>query len=182
MMDSLAGRLLVAGPTLRDPNFARTVVLVARHEEDGALGVILNRPAEVTVGDAVPELEEVLDGAEVMWVGGPVQPNGVVVLAEWDDPAPAASLVAGDIGLLAARADVQELAGEARRARAYAGFAGWGPGQLDGEIEREDWILATALPQDVFCDTPDDLWSGVLRRLGGTYGLMASMPIDPSVN
>jgi putative transcriptional regulator len=181
-MDTVTGQLLIAGPTLLDPNFARTVVLVARHGEEGALGVVLNRPAEVTVGDAVPELTDVLDGSDPMWVGGPVQPTGVVVLAEWDDPSPESGLVTGEIGLLAARQDVEELAAGARRARAYAGYTGWGPGQLDSELEREDWIVSDTLPEDVFTEDPDDLWSAVLRRKGGSYGLVATMPLDPSVN
>lgn len=181
-MENLAGRLLIAGPTLLDPNFVRTVVLVAQHGEEGSLGVVLNRPAELTVGDAVPELTDVLDGSEHMWVGGPVQPTGVVVLAEWEDPDPSAGLVVGDIGLLAARSDVEDLAGAARRARVYAGYTGWGPGQLDSELEREDWIVADSLPEDVFTEEPGELWSAALRRLGGSYVLVATMPIDPSVN
>jgi putative transcriptional regulator len=181
-METLTGRLLIAGPALLDPNFLRTVVLVAQHGEEGALGVVLNRPAETTVGEAVPELTGVLDGSEPIWVGGPVQPNGVVVLAEWDDPAPAAGLLLGDVGLLAARADVEELAGAARRSRAYAGYTGWGPGQLDGELEHDDWIVYEARPEDVFTEDPDALWSAVLRRMGGSYGLVATMPVDPSVN
>lgn len=181
-MENVAGQLLIAGPALHDPNFERTVVLVAQHGEEGALGVVLNRPAEMTVGDAVPELTDVLDGSEPMWVGGPVQPTGVVVLAEWDDPAPAMGLVVGEIGLLAARSDVEDLASGARRARAYAGYTGWGPGQLDSELEREDWIVSDSLPEDVFTEDPGELWSAVLRRKGGSYGLVAMMPIDPSLN
>ncbi len=181
-VESLAGQLLIAAPTLLDPNFARTVVLVAEHSPDGALGLVLNRPAGVSVGDAVPDLGAAIGSAEPVWVGGPVRPEGVLVLAEWVDPEPAAALVVGAIGLLGAEAELSELPGTTKRVRAYAGFAGWGPGQLDDEVEREDWILAPARPDDVFSDDAEGLWGGVLERMGGRYALLARMPPDPSVN
>jgi putative transcriptional regulator len=181
-MDSLRGELIVAAPTLVDPNFWRAVVLVAEHGDEGALGVVLNRPSDVTVADAVPELAETLDGEDVMHVGGPVAPTGVVVLAEWADPAPSAGLVFGAIGLLSAAADVHDLGASAARARAYAGHAGWGPGQLESELEREDWIVADPRPEDVFVTAPETLWGGVLTRKGGRFALLARMPPDPSVN
>jgi putative transcriptional regulator len=181
-MDSVRGRLLIAAPTLVDPNFRRTVVLVADHGDEGALGVVLNRPSEISLADAVPDLAETLGDDELVYVGGPVRPTGVVVLAEWTDPEPAAGLVFGAVGLLGAEAEVRELGTAARRVRAYAGHSGWGPGQLESELEREDWILADPLPDDVFTATPDDLWARVLQRKGGHFALLARMPPDPSVN
>jgi putative transcriptional regulator len=181
-VDPLTGQLLVAGPTLPDPNFARTVVLIAEHSETGALGLVLNRPAGFTVGEAVPDLAAALGSDAPMWLGGPVRPQGVLVLAEWDDPEPAAALIVGAIGLLGADADAAEVVASARRMRAYAGFAGWGPGQLDAELERDDWILAAARAPDVFCERAEDLWGDILRGKGGRFALMARMPEDPSVN
>jgi putative transcriptional regulator len=181
-VESLTGQLLVAGPTLPDPNFARAVVLVAEHSEAGALGLVLNRPAPFTVGEAVPDLASALGVDAGMWIGGPVRPEGVLVLAEWDDPEPAATLIVGAIGLLGAEAEAAEVVSSARRMRAYAGFAGWGPGQLDGEVERNDWMLAAARSPDVFCEPAQDLWGDVLRAKGGHFALMARMPEDPSVN
>jgi putative transcriptional regulator len=181
-MDSLRGRLLVAAPTLVDANFWRSVVLVAEHGDEGALGIVLNRPAEVTVADAVPDLGDLLGPDEPVHVGGPVRPSGVLILAEWDDPGPAAGLVFGRVGLLGAEAEVRDLGASARRARAFAGHAGWAPGQLDAELEREDWILADPRPDDVFGDLADALWARVLERKGGRFALLARMPADPSVN
>ena len=181
-MDSLTGQLLVAAPSLQDPNFARSVVLLCEHGEHGALGLVLNRPAEGTVGEVVPDLAEGLGGDEHVWIGGPVKPEGVLVLAEWRDPAASAGLVVGAIGLLGDAADLGELAEAALRARAYAGFAGWGPGQLDAELEREDWILAAARADAVFSEEPEELWGAVLRQKGGRFALLARMPEDPSLN
>src|SRR5207253_10459419 len=101
-VQSLKGYLLIAGPSLLDPNFHRTVVLVAEHSEEGAMGVVLNRPSEATVSEAVPELDGVVDGSDPVHVGGPVQPSAVVVLADFADPERAASLVLGPIGFLPA--------------------------------------------------------------------------------
>ena len=107
MEESLAGQLLLASPTLRDPNFSRTVVLVGVHSEEGAMGVVLNRPSAVTVGEAVPQLEEAVDESEPVYVGGPVQPSSIVFLAEFLDPAPAGLLVLGRIGFPAPDADIE---------------------------------------------------------------------------
>lgn len=181
-VDSLRGQLLVAAPTLSDPNFARTVVLVAEHAEDGALGVVLNRPGEPAVGEVVPDLTGVVPEDEPVFVGGPVQPAGVMVLAEFDDPGQAALPVEGDLGFVALETDVSELAEATRRARAFAGHAGWGPGQLEGELEEEAWFVAPFDPEDAFTEAPEELWSRVLRRKGGPYALVARMPADPSLN
>ncbi len=151
MAESLAGQLLLASPALLDPNFRRTVVLIGVHNQEGALGVVLNRPSTVTVGEAVPQLQAAIAEQEPVYVGGPVQPASVVVLAEFLDPEPAGMLVLGRIGFPAADADL-------------------------------DWIAHNALPEDVFTDLPGELWSAVLTRKGGSYALIARMPLDPSVN
>ena len=95
-MESLRGKLILAGPTLLDPNFRRTVVLIVEHTEDGAMGLVLNRPSTATVSDAVPDLDWLAESEERVYVGGPVAPNGVIVLAEWEDPQHAAVLVEDD--------------------------------------------------------------------------------------
>jgi putative transcriptional regulator len=182
MAESLAGQLLLASPSLRDPNFARSVVLVGVHNEDGAMGVILNRPSTVTVGEAVPQLEEAVDGSEPVYVGGPVQPSSVVCLAEFTEPSLAELLVFGRIGFPAPAAAVSSLADATARRRVFAGYAGWGEGQLDTEVEQGDWIAQAPLPQDVFTEEPELLWSEVLTRKGGSYALIARMPADPNLN
>ena len=182
MEESLAGQLLLASPSLHDPNFTRTVVLISLHSADGAMGVVLNRPSAVTVGEAVPQLEEAVTEEEPMFVGGPVQPTSIVCLAEFIDPAAAGLLVLGRIGFPAADAGVEELAEATERRRVFAGYAGWSEGQLDAELEQGDWITHAASPEDVFTDAPQELWSSVLTRMGGKYALLARMPPDPSVN
>lgn len=180
-MDSARGQLLIAGPGLVDPNFWRTVVLVVEHSEEGALGVVLNRPSETTVGEAVSELEELLDADDLLHVGGPVQPSALIVLAEFDRPHDAALIAFEDVGVLAHGTQDRPDTG-VRRGRAFVGHAGWGPGQLDDEIERGDWILEAARREDAFTPNPLELWESVLTRKGGSYALVARMPPDPSVN
>jgi len=182
MAESLAGQILLASPSLRDPNFARTVVLIGVHSEGGAMGVVLNRPSAVTVGEAVPQLEQAVDELEPVYVGGPVQPNSVVCLAEFLEPSLAELLVLGRIGFPAAGTSIEQLAEATARRRVYAGYAGWSEGQLDAEVEQGDWIANAALPQDVFTELPEELWGTILTRKGGSYALIARMPIDPSVN
>ncbi len=183
-METLRGQLLVAAPSLEDPNFARTVVIVGEHNEDGALGVVLNRPSETEVLEAVPDLADLVDDGEIVHVGGPVQTSAVLVLAEFAEPEAAQQLVVGDVGFLAVDEEEEEdvVATALHRARVFAGYAGWGPGQLEAELAREDWIVVDAVGEDIFCDDPDTLWSRVLERKGGQYRLLARMPVDPSVN
>lgn len=181
-MDSLRGQLLVAAPPLADPNFRRTVVLIAEHDEEGALGLVLNRPLEVEVADGAPDLAALVpDGARVHW-GGPVRPEGGLVLAEFEDPASAGLLVVGPIGLPAADTEQDALEEATTRARVFAGHSGWGPGQLDAEVEEDGWIVVAADPEDVFTEEPEALWSVVLEREGGEYALVARMPDDPRMN
>jgi putative transcriptional regulator len=179
-MESARGQLLIAGPTLLDPNFWRTVVLVIEHTDEGALGLVLNRPSETVVGDAVPDLGELIDDDDLLFIGGPVQPAAVVVLGRFEDPSDSALIAFDDIGVLG-NTDSDEGAGLIE-GRAFVGHAGWGPGQLDAELERNDWILESAARSDAFTTSPGDLWASVLTRKGGSYALVARMPPDPSWN
>jgi putative transcriptional regulator len=180
-VESLRGHLLIAGPNLLDPNFWRTVVLVGEHSEEGALGVVLNRTSETPVEAALPELTLLAEDLGAVHVGGPVQPSAVVVLADFVDPDAAETLVLDSVGFLPPEVEPDTL-GELRRARVYAGYAGWGPGQLDDELEEGSWIVEPARPEDVFTDDPEGLWSDVLRRKGGPFAVLAAMPPDPSLN
>jgi putative transcriptional regulator len=182
MEESLSGQLLLASPSLQDPNFKRAVVLIGAHSDEGAMGVVLNRPSNATVGELVPQLEPAVGDEETVYVGGPVQPNSIVFLAEFLDPEPAGLLVLGRIGFPTPEADLDELAEATARRRVFAGYAGWGSGQLDAELDDGDWIAHPALPDDVFSEDPTELWSRVLARKGGAYVLIARMPLDPSLN
>ncbi len=181
-MESARGKLLIAGPALLDPNFWRTVALVVEHNDEGALGLVLNRPSETTVGDAVEELDALIDRDELLFIGGPVQPSAVIVLAQFEDPGDAALTAFDDVGVLGTATAPEELSAGVRQARAFVGHAGWGPGQLDAELERDDWILEPARLKDAFSTEPRALWSSVLTRKGGSYALVARMPADPSSN
>jgi putative transcriptional regulator len=181
-MESLKGKLLLASPVLEDPTFARSVVLVAEHTDEGAMGLVLNRPADVTVGDSAPELEELVDAREPIYVGGPVQPTAVIVLAAFTDPGAAGLLISDDVGFLSAQLDLAESAAVTQRTRVFAGHAGWGPGQLDDELEEESWIVEPPLREEIFSEDSEQLWAAVLRRKGREYALLSTMPPDPSVN
>jgi putative transcriptional regulator len=181
-MSSLRGQLLIAGATLPDPNFARTVVLICEHSEEGALGLVLNRVGELLVAESAPELLELSDEHATIDEGGPVQPDALLVLAEFEDPSIAAVPVVGNVGLMGDGSRIEDLIGLTRRARVFAGYAGWGPGQLDAELEEGSWIVADPLTDEVFHEDPDELWSLALERKGGAYALLARMPADPSLN
>src|SRR5579875_1838134 len=161
---------------------ARPELLAHGRAGGGALGLVLNRPAQTTIGEAIPQLATLLDSDESVFVGGPVQPQGVMVLARFEDPADSALIAFDDVGLIGIGAHEDELDLGVRAARAFVGHSGWGPGQLDAELERGDWILAPATHGDAFTERPLELWSEVLLRKGGQYALLARMPPDPSVN
>ena len=182
-MESLAGQLLIAAPTLLDPNFQRTVVLVTAHDENGAMGIVLNRPADATVDEALPELTPLVDDGEaIVHVGGPVEQSAVMALAEFEDPEEAAAIVFGNVGFVQADGDTLLVAAATRRVRIFAGYAGWGAGQLEAELEEEAWFVGAPAPDDVFTSSWGGLWSEVLRRMGGQHALVATMPPDPSLN
>jgi putative transcriptional regulator len=180
---SLRGKLLLAGPVLKDPNFDRSVVLITEHTEEGAMGLVLNRPSETTVAEAVPDLVWVAGEDAMVYVGGPVAPNGVIVLAEWSDPAQAVVLVEDDLGFVPGDPEDEDaLAAAIVRARVYAGHAGWGPEQLEEELAEEAWIVEAPLREELFTDDAEALWPAVLRRMGREFALLSTMPPDPSMN
>lgn len=173
-MDSLRGKLLIAAPSLFD-FFRRTVILMIEHTEEGAFGVVLNRESETTVGEAVPGLAEIAGAEDPVRIGGPVGPDSVVVLGEFEDPEDSPKIVVGGLGIV----DPDDSTG-LRRARVYAGHSGWGPGQLEDELERDAWLVASASAEDPFGE--EDIWTTALQRRGGEYALLSTMPEDPSLN
>ncbi len=179
-MDLLTGWLLISSPALIDPNFRRTVVLMTHHDEEGAVGLVLSRPSELTIAEAVPDLENLPFVDEVVYVGGPVQTEAVVVLAEFDTPDDDVELIVGNVAYLPPDRAAEELT--VGRARVFAGYSGWGPGQLEAELKEPAWIVVQAESDDVFAADPDTLWRTVLQRKGGTFALLATMPFDPRLN
>jgi putative transcriptional regulator len=179
-VDSLQGKLLVSSPALHDPNFRKTVVLIAHHDEEGAMGLVLSRPSDVAAVDAVPALEGLPGAGDPIFVGGPVQPEAFMVLAEFNDVDDAAAPIMDRLGFMPAESEPEDLS--ISRMRLFAGYSGWGIGQLEAELEEASWIVVDALTDDAFADDPEELWRTVLHRKGGPFELMIDMPFDPGLN
>ncbi|HWG74077.1 MAG TPA: YqgE/AlgH family protein [Acidimicrobiales bacterium] len=181
---SLQGRLLVANPRLPDPNFDRTVVLVVAHGEEGALGLVLNRPSDAPVSDSLPGWEDVASAPAVVFVGGPVDTTTVICLAN-NQQQPVAEgwvPVAGDVGTFDVSLGPDSAAAGVEGLRVFAGYAGWGSGQLEGEIGAGGWFVVDAEPGDAVSGDPGSLWRRVLRRQRSTLALVAAYPADPAMN
>jgi putative transcriptional regulator len=180
MVDSLQGKLLVSSPALIDPNFRKTVVLIAHHDEDGAMGLVLSRPSEVAATDALPALDGLPGAHDPIFVGGPVQPEAFMVLAEFDDLADSVAPIFDHVGFMSADAEPEALS--ILRVRLFAGYAGWGAGQLEAELEEPAWLVVPAEQDDPFVDDPEVLWQSAVNRAGVSASLMKSMPFDPGLN
>jgi putative transcriptional regulator len=178
------GRLLVAEPMLGDPNFDRTVVLMVQHTADGALGLVLNRPTDVAVADALPEWGSVATDPGVLHLGGPVEEHSGWCLARAREPDGLDGFVpvVGDLGLVDLELDPADVAASFHAVRLYAGYSGWGPGQLEHEIASDTWFVADAEPADPFLPEGPGLWKRILARQGGPIARLALFPPDPSLN
>jgi putative transcriptional regulator len=196
----LAGRLLVATPVIGDPNFHRSVVLLLEHGEAGTMGVVINRPTDVGLGESLPGWAGLAAAPDVVFVGGPVEQAGAIGLGRL---APSARLdlaarppdegfgtwspihgTVGAVGRLATvdlTSDPDDVDG-IELLRVFVGYAGWAPGQLDAELAEQAWVVAEAQPADLWSADPEGLWGRVLRRQGGTTAWLAVHPIDASTN
>ncbi|QUF01927.1 YqgE/AlgH family protein [Actinosynnema pretiosum subsp. pretiosum] len=177
------GSLLVAAPTLNDSNFRRTVVYVIDHRGEGSLGVVLNRPSEVAVHDVLPAWGPHVSRPQAVFIGGPVEQKTALCLAALRPGEDHRSLdgvvgVHGPVALVDLDSEPESLLPRVRGLRVFAGYAGWGEGQLEGEVEREDWIVVPGLPDDVLSPPGIDLWGRVLRRQGMPTALLATYPED----
>jgi putative transcriptional regulator len=182
------GQLLIAAPTLPVP-FFRAVIYVIEHDEAGALGVVLNDPATLDVGDVLPQWRSAVTGEPVVFAGGPVAQDSALALAAVDaDEAtqpPAFRRVSGPIGLIDLDADVHTVGDQVTRLRIFAGYAGWSPGQLDGEIADGSWAVIDPVEptHEVFVgDEGSQQWRRLLRAQPGTLAWWANCPADPSWN
>ncbi|GII82996.1 UPF0301 protein [Sphaerisporangium siamense] len=185
------GGLLVATPLLDDPNFRRGVVLILEHDEDGGtLGVMLNRPSEVTVNQVLPSWDPLVSGPPVLFEGGPVQTDSALALASvpsgqeplgWRRLHADGSAVS-KLGTVDLDAPPEILAGEITQMRIFAGYAGWTAGQLEAEIREGSWYVVEAEPGDTFDSRPANLWRSVLRRQPGELAFVATCPDDPKLN
>ncbi|WP_322819017.1 YqgE/AlgH family protein [Tepidiforma sp.] len=183
MAQSLAGSLLVASLSLVDPNFFRTVVLLCMHDEDGAMGLVLNRPVQqAPVVEHLPHFAEFAAEPPVIFQGGPVEPTAAIVLGRLAPHAQPPNRIVGQVALLDLSRTIDDLRPDLRTVRVFAGYAGWGAGQLEREIAEEAWFVVPALETDAFDPNPETLWRRVLLRQPGRLALFAWAPADPRVN
>jgi putative transcriptional regulator len=184
------GSLLVAMPSLTDPTFAGTVVFVLDHNDSGTLGVVLGRPSQVEIRDVLPGWCDLAVDPVVFHVGGPCETDTALCLAVCD-PALCASPdedcglrpVAGDVHLVDLDADPDELVGRVRGLRVFAGYAGWSPGQLAGEVAEGAWACVPGRPDDVLSELAGpELWRRVMGRQTGRLAVLSTAPADPTVN
>ncbi|MDQ4084833.1 MAG: YqgE/AlgH family protein [Actinomycetota bacterium] len=184
--EQLTGRLLVATPKLEDPNFARTVVLMLDHDDDGALGVIISRPTSVPVAEVLPGWSALVTGPDVLFSGGPVATDSALAIAVVDgdgddEPLGWKELYPG-AGLVDLDAPPELLADVLTGMRVFAGYAGWGSGQLEGEIAEGAWYVVPAEPDDLLDPDAGNLWRRVLRRQPGELAFVHTCPLDPTQN
>jgi putative transcriptional regulator len=182
-----SGSALIAAPGLRDPNFHRTVVLIIEHQPAGTVGVVLNRPSEVPVRDVLPSWSALATVPRALYVGGPMQQRAALCVAALPAGVDAEQTegmikVRGSLALVDLDADPELIAPRLRGLRVFAGYAGWSAGQLAAEINRGDWVVVPALPEDVLAPPGTDLWSRMLRRQGLPLALLATFPAEPILN
>lgn len=179
----LQGQLLLDAGELAGSFFARSVVLICQHDAEGAFGLIINRGTERKFGEVITaELPEVLKDQQ-LFIGGPVQPAAMSYLHS-DAFLPDANVMAG-LSLGHSLDELLDLGGDysaTRKIRTFAGYAGWAPGQLEGEMKRKAWLTHPASLELVFDPEPENLWQRILRAKGWKYRLISEMPEDPSVN
>jgi putative transcriptional regulator len=170
---------------LGDPNFERTVILVIDHTPEGALGLVLNRPTDLSVAGALPAWDHLATDPAVLHVGGPVEERSGWCLARLrstEEERAGFVPVLGDLGLLDLELDPTDVAGAAYALRLYAGYSGWGPGQLDEELAVDAWFVVDAEPDDPFVPEGRSLWRRILARQGGQLGRISLFPPHPSLN
>ncbi len=185
MTDSLAGKLLIASLRITEPTFFRAVVLVCAHDENGALGIVINRPLpSETVSTHLPQYDRFTREPTCIFNGGPVETSAALALARWKDwiITPTPNMVVGRVGLLDLSKSIEEVEAGVDEVRVFAGYAGWTGGQLEGELEHESWFVVDATPDDAFTRAPETLWRDVLRRQPGKLAIFAYAPTDPSSN
>jgi putative transcriptional regulator len=181
---STKSRLLVATPALADGNFDRSVVYMLEHNDDGALGVILNRPSEEAGVTGLETWAERCSPPAVVFGGGPVEPDALIgiALATGAQPGHGWAPIDGPLGTVDLATTPDEVAPILEELRLFRGYAGWSPGQLESEIEGDAWIVAASALDDVFTRDPSTLWRRVLKRQGGRLAWMAHFPDDVAAN
>ncbi|NJQ17815.1 YqgE/AlgH family protein [Streptomyces bohaiensis] len=179
----MASAKTTAPSALTDPTFRRSVVLVAQHDDEGAVGVVLTSPGETPVADILEKWAPLTGDPPVAFFGGPVALDSVLALAVVPRGRPEGwRRVRGSVGIVDLDAPPAVLADAVRGVRVFVGYAGWGAGQLEEELAEGAWYVVDAEPGDVLTDRPRALWRSVLRRQGGNLGMLATYPDDASLN
>jgi len=182
-MESTAGKLLVASPLIGDPNFDRSVVLMIEHNDEGALGVVLNNDSNTPVREVLPSWASLAASPDVVFFGGPVSPESVIGLGlKLGGSDLSFRPVVGNAGTVDLNQDPAHLPVELEEMRAFAGYSGWGAQQLDQELRMDAWFVVEADPRDAFMTEPRELWSFVLSRQPGLMAWLANYPYDPKLN
>lgn len=171
---SFAGKLLVSTPKLVDPNFWRTVILILHHDENGGVGLVLNRPTLERVSDHLEDWAATVAERDMVFYGGPVEPEMGIALTT-SSQSEAASLPGVYL------ADMTEDPPSTGETRIYSGYTGWASGQLEAEVAEGSWYVVPASPDDPFGE-PEKQWTRILRRQRGHLSLVSTFPIDASLN
>ncbi len=173
----------MATPPLADPNFDRTVIYMLEHTDDGAVGVVLNRPLDDPIPEQLQPWERLLSEPQTLHYGGPVDASALIALAQLNGAVDGAwSMVAEGMGSIDLLLDPDEVATAVTALRVFQGYSGWGAQQLDEEVEMGAWMVLSAEAADVFGPDPENLWREVLRRQGGRVAWLANAPDDLSAN
>ena len=172
----------MAAPSLDDPNFSRTVILMLEHGDEGALGLVLNRPSELDLDVPLPGWAAPAASPAVVFVGGPVAPGAALCLARFRAGSEGGLPLLDRVGTMDLNGDPDEVVAEVEQLRVFAGYAGWGPGQLEAEILTGSWLVVDAADDDALSPDPERLWHAVLRRQKGRLALLANFPLDPAAN
>lgn len=183
-MPTTAGQLLVATPRLLDPNFFRAVLVVLDHDEDGAMGVVINRPSELPLSAVLPAWGDAVAEPQLLFSGGPVAPEAALAVGVPTTSSPDTGFrqLAPSFGLVDLDQEPQRLLPDLVGLRVFSGYAGWGPGQLEAEIGEGAWYVVPVAPTDLLNPVPDALWRTVLRRQPGELAFVSTFPTDPSLN
>jgi putative transcriptional regulator len=182
-MRSLRARFLIATRSLRDANFHRSVVLMLEHNDSGAMGLIVNHPSKGTVHDAISQHFEIPDNGDLLYIGGPVDANSLLLLHNAPDIGGDNSIVPGVYvgGSEEAFGEVAQRVAdgdESLRYRVFSGYSGWGKQQLDGEVARNDWLDLPASADQVFGDDPYALWDELVREFRSAHPII---PLPPGM-
>ncbi|MBK9449545.1 MAG: YqgE/AlgH family protein [Bacteroidetes bacterium] len=177
------GNILLSEPFLQDPNFARSVVLLTEHNEEGSIGFILNKPIIYKINEIIEDFPE-FDAP--VYMGGPVQRDSlhfihrIEALADDGDEIAPGVYWGGDFEKLKRMIRLGIVV--PHDIRFFVGYSGWGPQQLEGEMEMKSWIVSSRSDKFAFADRSEALWGEILQAMGGKYKAMAHYPVDPSLN